>query len=75
MKTPTNPIQQKMKKAYRYMLTDQKVSVVDTYDNVRKQSSITALYSDNTVTLCDTVQSDYPIEKIRFINPKKNKVK
>lgn len=73
MKTPTNPIQQKMKKAFKCMLTDQKVSVVDTYDNVRKQSSITAIYADNTVTLCDTVRADYPIEKIRFINPKKIK--
>jgi hypothetical protein len=57
-----------------HMAMGGKVKVKDKYDGQYKQSRITAVYSDRTVTLCDTVHSDYKISEIKLlpeIDPKK----
>jgi hypothetical protein len=50
-----------MQEVFNHMLAGGKVVVKDKYDGIIKESSITAVYSDHTVTLSNTVNSDYSI--------------
>ena len=50
-----------------HMLDDGKVVVKDKHDNTVKESRITAVYADYTVTLPDTVHSDYCIGDVTII--------
>jgi hypothetical protein len=50
-----------------HMAMGGKVKVKDKHDGQYKKSSITAVYSDRTVTLCDTVHSDYKISELKLI--------
>lgn len=47
-----------------HMFNGGKVVVKDKYDHTVKESRISALYSDYTVTLPDTVHSEYSIKDI-----------
>ena len=51
----------------QHMVNGGKVYVTDKHDNVLKESAITAVYSDYTVTLSDTVHIDYSIKQITII--------
>ncbi len=57
----------------QHMLNDGKVLVKDKHDNTIKESSILGFFSDYTVTLSDTIHSDYSINDITII-PLKNTV-
>jgi hypothetical protein len=63
-------IEERMLEVFHHMLIGGKVIVKDSYDNTVKESSITAVYSDRMVTLCDTISSDYGIFDIT-LKPKK----
>lgn len=49
------------------MLAGGKVLVKDRYDNTVKESRITAVYSDCTITLSDTVHSDYRVKDVTIV--------
>ena len=74
MKRTKQQIFLRMTEVFNHMLAGGKVVVKDRYDGVVKESRITAVYSDNTVTLCDTVSSDYGIFDIT-LKPCQNKIK
>lgn len=57
----------KMRQLLEVLLSNKKVVVKDKYDNTIKESRITALYADYTVTLSDTVHSDYSIKDVTII--------
>lgn len=50
-----------------HMLAGGKVMVKDKHDHTVKESRITALYSDFTITLSDTVHSDYKIKDVTIL--------
>ncbi len=51
----------------RHMLNDGKVLVKDKFDYTVKQSNITALSADYTVTLSDTVHREYSVDNVTII--------
>lgn len=56
-----------MRKLLELMLAGGKVVVKDKHDNTVKESQIIAIYSDCTVTLSDTVHSDYSINDVTAV--------
>jgi|GEM_PF-4289604 len=50
-----------------HMLAGGKVVVKDKYDHTVKESRISAVYADYTITLPDTVHSDYSIKDVTIV--------
>lgn len=60
-------IHERMHQLLDTMLTGGKVVVKDKFDHTIKESSICSIYADNTVTLPDTVNTEYNIFEVTII--------
>ena len=63
---PSCYLENAMTQAFVCMMEKTQVEVVDKHDGKNKQSIITSLYADNTLTLCDCVHSDYHVTEVIF---------
>lgn len=55
----------------KHMMAGGKVLVKDKHDHVVKESSIVAVYSDETAILGDTIHCEYKIKDLTIIPPLK----